>query len=75
MSLWTSYRALSPRTRLLFGLGLMTWAGIGLWTSPHVEDALGMAPTKQEMEELERTLTVRISSVDRDRDRERGSRS
>ncbi|KAL2012794.1 hypothetical protein VTN00DRAFT_319 [Thermoascus crustaceus] len=71
MSLWSSYRALSPKTRLLFGLGLMTWAGIGIWTSPHVEDALGMVPTKQEQEELERKLTVRISSVDR----EQGQRS
>ncbi|KAL2218062.1 hypothetical protein M432DRAFT_640173 [Thermoascus aurantiacus ATCC 26904] len=66
MSFWRSYRALTPKTRLLFGLGLMAWAGIGLYTEPQVERALGMVPTREEQEELERKLSIRISSVDRD---------
>jgi len=44
----------------------MAWAGIGLYTEPQVERALGMVPTKEEQEELERKLSIRISSVDRD---------
>ncbi|KAN0086375.1 hypothetical protein V8E54_000063 [Elaphomyces granulatus] len=66
MSLWSSYRNLSSRTRLFFGLGLMAWAGIGLRTSPQVEDTLGMVPTQQEQDELDRKLSLRISRVDKE---------
>ncbi|PGH18702.1 hypothetical protein AJ80_04355 [Polytolypa hystricis UAMH7299] len=65
MSLWTSYRALAPRTRLLFGFGLIAYAGIGMWSSPKVEEALGMVPTKQEQEELDRKMNIQISRIDR----------
>ncbi|PGH16743.1 hypothetical protein AJ79_01616 [Helicocarpus griseus UAMH5409] len=65
MSLWSSYRNLSPRTRLLFGAGLMAYAAAGMWWSPKVEEALGMVPSKQEQEELDRKLSVKVSSVER----------
>ncbi|QMW35340.1 hypothetical protein G4B84_010831 [Aspergillus flavus NRRL3357] len=66
MSLWSSYRSLSPKTRALFGVGVMAWASIGLWVLPEVEGAMGMAPTKQEQEELDRKMAIRISRVDKD---------
>ncbi|GAT24299.1 hypothetical protein RIB2604_01801240 [Aspergillus luchuensis] len=44
----------------------MAWASIGLWASPQVENAMGMAPTKEEQEELDRKLAVRISRVEKD---------
>ncbi|KAI2969339.1 hypothetical protein CBS147323_3894 [Aspergillus niger] len=66
MSFWSSYRSLSPKTRALFGIGVMAWASIGLWVSPQVENAMGMAPTKEEQEELDRKLAVRISRVEKD---------
>ncbi|PWY73723.1 hypothetical protein BO70DRAFT_398943 [Aspergillus heteromorphus CBS 117.55] len=65
MSFWSSYRSLSPKTRALFGIGVMAWASIGLWSSPQVENAMGMAPTKEEQEELDRKLAVRVSRVEK----------
>ncbi|KAJ9302300.1 hypothetical protein DTO271G3_1166 [Paecilomyces variotii] len=65
MSFWSSYRALTPKTRLVFGLGLMAWASIGMWASPEVENALGLAPTEKDQEELERKLSVRVASVEK----------
>lgn len=41
----------------------MAWAGIGLWTSPQVENALGMQPSKEEQEALDRKLAVRVSRI------------
>ncbi|CDM27728.1 hypothetical protein CBS147339_4305 [Penicillium roqueforti] len=63
MSLWSSYRGLAPKTRALFGIGLMAWAGIGLWTTPQVENALGMQPTREEQDALDRKLAVRVVRI------------
>ncbi|KAJ5790667.1 uncharacterized protein N7518_007678 [Penicillium psychrosexuale] len=63
MSLWSSYRGLAPKTRALFGIGLMAWAGIGIWTTPQVENALGMQPTKEEQDALDRKLAVRVVRI------------
>ncbi|EYE95654.1 uncharacterized protein EURHEDRAFT_377231 [Aspergillus ruber CBS 135680] len=65
MSLWQSYRSLAPRTRALFGIGLVAWASVGLWTTPQVEGALGMTASEKEKEELERKMAVRVERVDR----------
>ncbi|GFF29273.1 long-chain-fatty-acid--CoA ligase 1 [Aspergillus udagawae] len=65
MSLWSSYRSLTPKTRALFGVGLMAWASIGLWFSPQVENAMGMVPSADEKEELERKLALRVSRVEK----------
>ncbi|KAJ5172565.1 hypothetical protein N7492_005158 [Penicillium capsulatum] len=61
MSLWSTYRSLTPKTRALFGVGVMAWATIGLWTSPQVENALGMQASQEEQEALDRKLQVRVS--------------
>ncbi|KAL2834282.1 hypothetical protein BDW59DRAFT_156222 [Aspergillus cavernicola] len=66
MSLWSSYKSLSPKTRALFGVGVMGWASIGLWMSPRVEQAMGMVPTEQERAELDRKMAVKVSRVDKD---------
>lgn len=60
---YSSYRGLSPKTRALFGIGVMAWAGIGLWTESKVESALGMQPSKEEQEALDRQMAVRVSRV------------
>ncbi|KAA8650513.1 hypothetical protein EYZ11_003297 [Aspergillus tanneri] len=67
MSFWSSYRSLTPKTRALFGVGMMAWASIGLWLSPQVESAMGMVPTKEEQEDMERKLAFKVSRVDKDR--------
>ncbi|EER25738.1 uncharacterized protein CIMG_12025, partial [Coccidioides immitis RS] len=65
MSLWKSYRNLSPRTRMILGLGLMGYAAFGLWAEPRMEKALGMVPTEAEKEELDKNIRVRIRSVEK----------
>lgn len=49
----------------------MAWAGIGLQTSPQVEDTLGMVPTQQEKDDLDRKLSLRISRVDKEANNDR----
>ncbi|PYH47605.1 uncharacterized protein BP01DRAFT_380811 [Aspergillus saccharolyticus JOP 1030-1] len=66
MSFWSSYKSLSPKTRALFGVGAMTWAAIGLWATPQVEGAMGLTPTPEEQQELDRKLAVRVTRVERD---------
>lgn len=43
----------------------MTYAGIGMYWTPKIEEALGMVPTKQEQEELDRKTSVRILLEDK----------
>lgn len=42
----------------------MAWASIGLWISPQVESALGMQPSKEEQEALDRKMALRVSRVE-----------
>jgi hypothetical protein len=64
--LFSSYKSLSPKTRALFGVGVIAWASIGLWTSSQVEEAMGMVPTAAEQAELDRKMAIRISRVDKE---------
>ncbi|EON68284.1 hypothetical protein W97_07542 [Coniosporium apollinis CBS 100218] len=65
MSLWQSYRNLTPRTRLLLGLGIMGYASVALMLSDKAEEALGMAPTERDKEELARAMP-KIRTVDKE---------
>ncbi|KAI1925728.1 hypothetical protein LOZ58_004929 [Ophidiomyces ophidiicola] len=60
-----SYRNLSPRTRMIFGFGLMGYASFGLWSESRVEKTLGMVPSEAEKEELDKHISVKIHSVDK----------
>lgn len=60
----SSYNALSPKTRVIFGVGLMINAGLALQFSDKIEGALGLKPTQQDEEKLNRALP-RISTVER----------
>ncbi|OAA54813.1 hypothetical protein SPI_08684 [Niveomyces insectorum RCEF 264] len=69
MSLWSSYRALSPRTRLGVGIGVLFWGVAGLYLSDAAADKMGMTPTEADKEALAK-ITPRIHVIDRqDRDR------
>ncbi|GAB7363715.1 hypothetical protein MBLNU230_g4283t1 [Neophaeotheca triangularis] len=65
MSLWQSYRTLTPRTRLLFGSGLIAYAFFGLYASDKAESALGYTPSEEDKRRL-RDAVPRISAVERD---------
>lgn len=69
-SRYSTYRGLTPKTRALFGVGVMAWATIGLWTTPQVESALGMQSTKEEQEALDRKLAVRVSRIGDEKENE-----
>ncbi|KAL2046958.1 hypothetical protein N7G274_000976 [Stereocaulon virgatum] len=63
MSLWKSFKNLKPRTRLYFGIGTMTWAGLGLLLSDRVEEYFGLRPTEKDRQALEEVIP-RIRRVD-----------
>nr|POE87771.1 hypothetical protein CFP56_11000 [Quercus suber] len=65
MSLWSSYRALTPRTRMLLGGGIIAWSAIGLFISDRAEEAWGLTPTEQDKQKL-REVLPRISVRDRE---------
>jgi len=56
MSLWHSYRSLSPRTRLIIGGGIMAYAGFGLLVSDKAEQILGFTPTEEDKRKLQEVL-------------------
>ncbi|MCJ1393358.1 hypothetical protein MMC18_006231 [Xylographa bjoerkii] len=59
-----SYTALTPRTRLLLGLGIVTWGGLGLLATDQAEKKLNMVPTDKDREKLEE-LMPRITVVEK----------
>ncbi|EJU02786.1 hypothetical protein DACRYDRAFT_21746 [Dacryopinax primogenitus] len=40
ISMWQSYNALSPRSRMIFGISLFIFAGAGLYISDKLEERL-----------------------------------
>jgi hypothetical protein len=52
MSLWQSYRNLSPRTRLFIGGGLVAYAAFGLMASDQIEQYLGWTATEEDRKRL-----------------------
>ncbi|MCJ1244964.1 hypothetical protein MMC30_002165 [Trapelia coarctata] len=67
MSFWQSYKSLTPRTRVFLGLGIITWAGIGLFVTDQTERKFNMVPTEQERKELE-GLIPRVRLVEKERE-------
>ncbi|KAI9720224.1 MAG: hypothetical protein M1812_003042 [Candelaria pacifica] len=65
MSLWQSYRALAPRTRLFFGLGAMAWAGFGILMTDQAEKEFGMVPTEEDKHRLEEMMP-KVTFVQKD---------
>ncbi|KAF2217743.1 hypothetical protein CERZMDRAFT_31028 [Cercospora zeae-maydis SCOH1-5] len=56
MTLWHSYRNLSPKTRLVLGGAIMAWSAVGLFVSDRAEQAFGLVPTEQDKEKLHDSL-------------------
>lgn len=64
MSLWQSYRNLSPKTRIGLGAGLVLWGLAGPYLSDFLGDKMGFKPTESDKEALEK-LKPRIEVIDR----------
>lgn len=63
-----SFKALSPQTRMLVGLGILAWGSIGLYVSDAAEKKFGLEPSEKDKEALE-AVTPRIIVVDREEGR------
>ncbi|KAH3952004.1 hypothetical protein HBI56_146610 [Parastagonospora nodorum] len=64
MAIWQWYRAITPKTRIMIGVGVMAYAGAGLFLSDKAEEKFGLTPTEKDMAELRESLP-KISTVDR----------
>ncbi|OCL11273.1 hypothetical protein AOQ84DRAFT_374152 [Glonium stellatum] len=65
MSIWQKYRSLPSRTRVLIGVGIMGYAGLGLLLSDTAEEKFGLVPTEKDKEELDKIIP-KVRLVDRD---------
>ena len=60
----SSYKSLQPRTRVLFGLGIMANAALALQFSDQIEAFLGMTPTQSEEQRLKDSLP-KVTTIDK----------
>jgi hypothetical protein len=58
------YKAITPKTRVAIGFGIMAYAGFGLFLSDKAEEKFGLTPTEKDKEELRNALP-KISTVER----------
>ncbi|RPA87550.1 hypothetical protein BJ508DRAFT_410313 [Ascobolus immersus RN42] len=63
MGLWKAYTSINPKTRAILGLGVIAWAGIGLYVSDKAEEKFGFTPSEEEKRRLEAALP-RVIPVD-----------
>ncbi|KIW58118.1 hypothetical protein PV05_02667 [Exophiala xenobiotica] len=61
MSLWSSYKSLSPKTRAAIGFAMMANAAAMLLFSDQIESALGVASNPQDQQSI-----LKVYSVDRE---------
>jgi hypothetical protein len=61
----SKYLALSPRTRIIAGVGIMTYAATALYLSDKAEEKFGLVPTPEDKEKLHHAIP-KIRAVDRD---------
>ncbi|EME79072.1 uncharacterized protein MYCFIDRAFT_34725 [Pseudocercospora fijiensis CIRAD86] len=66
MSLWHSYRSLSPRTRLIIGGGIIAYATAGLFLSDKAESFFGFTPSEQDKQAL-KDAVPRVQFVEKER--------
>jgi hypothetical protein len=53
-----------PKTRVMIGVGVMAYAGAGLYLSDKAEERLGLTPTERDREELRYALP-KITTVEK----------
>ena len=58
------YLALTPRTRIIIGLGVMAYAGSALYLSDRAEDTFNLKATEEEKKRLDEMIP-KIRAVDR----------
>lgn len=58
------YLALTPRTRIIIGLGIMAYAGSALYLSDRAEDTFNLKATEEEKKRLNEMIP-KIRTIDR----------
>lgn len=61
------YKNIAPKTRMIVGVGIMAYAGLGLFLSDRVEEKFGFTPTEQDKEDLQRAMPKIITVEKGDR--------
>ncbi|KAI8938398.1 hypothetical protein NX059_004294 [Plenodomus lindquistii] len=56
MAIWQWFKGIPPKTRIFIGVGIMAYAGAGLYLSDKVEERYGLTPTESDREELRNAL-------------------
>ncbi|KAK4244986.1 hypothetical protein C7999DRAFT_43411 [Corynascus novoguineensis] len=64
MSLLKTYTNLSPKAKLAFGVGLVSWGFLGLTFGDKIESKLGFTPTEADKAELDK-IAPKIHVVER----------
>ncbi|KAF1843328.1 uncharacterized protein K460DRAFT_407688 [Cucurbitaria berberidis CBS 394.84] len=64
MAVWQWFKAIPPRTRVMIGVGIMAYAGAGLYLSDKAEERFGLTPTEKDREELRNAMPT-IAAVER----------
>ncbi|KAF2731636.1 hypothetical protein EJ04DRAFT_566648 [Polyplosphaeria fusca] len=65
MPVWQWYRGISPKSRVLIGVGVMAYAGLGLFLSDKAEEKFGLVPTEKDKEDLRKAIP-KITAVEKD---------
>ncbi|KAG6001355.1 hypothetical protein E4U21_004418 [Claviceps maximensis] len=60
----STFKNLSPKTRLGVGIGIITWGLLGLYLSDHAERKLGYTPSEKDKEDLWKWAPT-VTTVDR----------
>lgn len=58
------FKSIQPKTRMMIGVGIMAYAGAGLYLSDKAEEKFGLTPTEKDKMEL-REAMPRISPVEK----------
>ncbi|KAF2125017.1 hypothetical protein P153DRAFT_389872 [Dothidotthia symphoricarpi CBS 119687] len=64
MAVWQWYKGITPKTRVIIGVGIMAYAGVGLFLSDKAEEKFGLVPTEKDKEDLRNALP-KITTVEK----------
>ncbi|KAF2637586.1 hypothetical protein P280DRAFT_521252 [Massarina eburnea CBS 473.64] len=64
MGVWQWYKGLAPNTRILMGVGIMAYAGAGMFLTDKVEEKIGFVATDKDKEDLRQAMP-KITVVER----------
>jgi hypothetical protein len=58
------FKSIPPQTRMIIGVGVMAYAGAGLYLSDKAEEKFGLTPTEKDREQL-RDALPKIAAVEK----------